>query len=525
MAVDTTTKAEAKWAELSRAESATIDKVLKGTATKADTDRLLRLIKQYSTLAGDVFTRGVGIIENTADKRIAAEVKRREKGGNPMTDAETEDLVKEITASVYQERGGDLMQAISEMVESANESMSQFTEDQYDDAVRESKSQYDELIRRLQGKAQGLTSKEPTTPTGKTIEDVLREVDESNSKEEDLIDDLMDEANASPNSPRGKADAAARRSANKEATENWASVWWRKFGEYSSSFAGKAKDTGVSLLTDLAKLGGLAYIFSPVFRKWIDDKLSEIGNFFTMDNVQKLLGEAWEFIKKEASEFTNYLKELVGFKEYTKDDVVKETKDLTDAATIQQKKADESQAKVDALQKDIDTRNKAAENGSLFDKAAAAVENHGSEMEKRREEVRKNKADAKKKKIEENIALNESTLGKMGGAGGSTAAAPPDLTPQQQYPLAPPDVAAKQAAKDKAAPTSTSANQPPAEKTATSVAGSNIETAANPPAKDSSTQSPTSANDKSVVPPAGGGGEGYVPKGSSPLLNLSNMLQ
>ena len=149
MAVDTANKAAAKWSELSKAESSTIDKVLKGTATKADTDRLLKLINQYSKLAGDVFKRGVGIIETAADKRIAAEVKKRSKGGKELTDAETEQLVKDVTSAVYQERSTDLLQAIEELVDSANDSLAQFSEEQYDDAVDQAKSQYDELIKRL----------------------------------------------------------------------------------------------------------------------------------------------------------------------------------------------------------------------------------------------------------------------------------------------------------------------------------------------------------------------------------------
>lgn len=504
MAVDTTAKAAARWSELSKAESTTIDKVLKGTATKADTDRLLKLINQYSKLAGDVFKRGVGIIETAADKRIAAEVKKRSKGGNELTDGETEQLVKDVTAAVYQERSSDLLQAIEELVDSANESLSTFSEQQYDDAVDTAKSQYDELIKRLQGQVKDKGGA-VVTPSGvKTVEDVLREVEESQQGGGSDSDLIGDEDHSSPYSTQNKAEQAARRQEDKEATDNWAGAWWRKFNEYKDSFGGKAKDAGKNLLGELAKLGGLAYIFSPVFRKWIDDKLSEIGNFFTMDNVKKLLGEAWEFIKKEADEFTNHLKEMMGFKDA----------DLNQQVADQKKAEADNRAAAETLSADAAKLRAEAEALKSTDEGKAWFPNATQQaaQEKSLEAAQKESAARRKERTADKIErarkqkeIDMATLGGGGGGGGggsSSSATPPPSTTE---------VAAT----------------PGATSTATSVPGANIETAAAPPAPaDTNAAGAGGADGKAVVPPAGGGSqEGYVPSTGNPLLSLSNMFK
>lgn len=502
MAVDTATKAAAKWAELSKAESGTIDKVLKGTATKADTDRLLKLINQYSKLAGDVFKRGVDIIETTADKRIAAEVKKRSRGGKELTDAETEQLVKDVTAAVYQERSADLLQAIEELVDSANDSLAQFSEEQYTEAVDTAKSQYDELIRRLKGQVKEKATPKEKPAVGKTVEDVLREVEEGQGPYEDGGASL-DEILSSPDSPKGKAAEAARRQEVREDTENWATQWWRKFNEYKDDFGGKAKDVGKNILTELAKLGGLAYIFSPVFRKWIDDKLAEIGNFFTIDNAQKLLGQAWDFIKKEADEFTNYLKDLFGFKDV---DPVRQEADRREAQEKAEKEADQFNAKAEELKKQADAIRESDKGTAVW----RAVTTNQMDVEAARAGKQGERAARRAQKIEaarRQAAADEATLSGGGGGGYTSASTPP-------------------------ASASTTIASTPAMKGQNEMSAAEIKqpeiilAASRDKLNDRVGVGNTIANAelKRVLPPAGGG-EGYVPNSGSSLLPLSNMIR
>lgn len=321
----------------------------------------------------------------------------------------------------------------------------------------------------------------------------------------DDAESLLEDALAGPDSPRGKQADAARRQEDREATENWATAWWRKFNEYGGSLKDKAKDSGKNLLGELAKLGGLAYIFSPMFRKWIDDKLAEVGNFFTMDNVKRLLGEAWEFIKREADEFTTHLKEMMGFKDA---DPVQQAKDRNEAEAKNRKAAEDATARAEELKKEADALDKTEAGQQWFPNATQAAAQE-KRIEAKQEEIKARKADRRAdrlKRASEQAAKDEAALSGGGGGGGggggssSSSAVPPSST-------------------------ETSATPPGTSATAASVPGANIETAASPPPPAESSTSGGGSDGKSVVPPAGGGtNEGYVPSTGSPLLSLSNMF-
>ncbi len=524
MAVDTSKKAEAQWEALSKAESSTIDKVLSGNATKADTDRLLKLINQYSKLAGEIFQRGVTIIEDTADKRIAKEVKKREKQiGGELPDAEVAAIVQEITQSVYQERGSDLLQAIEEMVNSATESFEQFSDEDYNEAVDAAKSQYEELIRRLKVQTKG-PRQEKKVPVqgsseGMTVEDVLADIyDSLGLGESGTTTDEEDASQTSGWFKRHDADSTVSNQEHKEAVKDWATEWWRKFKQFGGQLTSRPKDTAFDLLKEVAKLAGMAYIFSPDFRNWIDSKLADVGNWFTMDNVQKLLGEAWTFIKKEASDFVDNMKEWFGIRDYDSGDLDKDHAALMRGIEEQTAKVEEAKADAAKIQKAIDERN-AASDGGVWDTISGGYANSLDELSiwgaKRREASARKELEELKEKLRENEQAQSSSVAAAMGMGSSTSsAAPPMTSTSAQAPFNPAAGVVTRGDATSAAPT-----------TSTAVASTNIETSATPPSKAETPELERPASG-TIVPPAGGaaGNESYVPPSRNGHLALSNMF-
>lgn len=118
MAEFKTSKEQKKWQALEASSKGSLEKVLKGTATPSDYQKVSGILKQYDQLAGRVFEQGVQAIEDAAAKVIEKIQEDRErKGKAPLDEEAAQKLLDLALQRQFDDFGPELVETIDAMLD------------------------------------------------------------------------------------------------------------------------------------------------------------------------------------------------------------------------------------------------------------------------------------------------------------------------------------------------------------------------------------------------------------------------
>lgn len=311
-------KALKKWEELSASESTTLDRIVQGTASKQDIQRISSLIQGYSKLAHDVFKRGIALIEKEAKTEVKQTLDKL-----PAHAVSTEEVTSKALERAYKEQGAALLEAVTELIiETSNDStatVGSYMDNHFNDSDTLSKHYHQDVIRQLE-KIQEREDRQGSTPSF-SVQDKLEEHQRllEQVEENTQIGDLKDGPNSPTSSDRvgnvldpipvsvDNIDELAQRPQNgynnyRDYQDSWVKQWWRNLRTF---VAGRVRPK--SLMQELASLAGMTYIFSPRFRDWINEKISDVSNMIGIDKIKGLLKDVYNWIKTEASNILQFI--------------------------------------------------------------------------------------------------------------------------------------------------------------------------------------------------------------------------
>lgn len=274
--------AKRKWESIASSEKATLDKIVSGKGTPADYKRMTDLLQQYSSIASDLFRRGVTLISKEAARKAEEETAASESGS---PEAEQDRL--RAVQHVFSEKVPDLLEAVKELVE---------------DAETPADSPDSFLPDRIVTK-DGNVIKKRVDPTENKSTGSTTDYDDADA---DLLDKAPSSdttANEQPLTPVSveniSAEAQEKLNDISEERRSWVKDWWRNF----KGFVGRNTPNG-SLLKELATLAASAYAFSPQIRDWVNEKFASIADYMSDTYLGQLALGAWDYIKANYEKFT-----------------------------------------------------------------------------------------------------------------------------------------------------------------------------------------------------------------------------
>lgn len=278
--------AQRKWDELSKTESATIERIVSGNATQADYTRMSDILRQYSTIARDVFHRGIQLIEREAAKEAQDRIYRE---GLAPDSPEAEEIHRQASQEVYEEQAPALLDAIKELVEESDRP--EDTQDSF------GQSEDDDTPHYVWDKDADTNDRDESDSTAYVYQrdPDPAETDTSTSHIEDPVPVFIDSV----------SEDALDAFDNEERKRKWASDWWNNFKHYVGSRAKRSS----GLLKELALLAAATYAFSPKIRDWVNSKIDSVSKYFTTDYLKEVLSDVWGYIKEQGTIIINWILE------------------------------------------------------------------------------------------------------------------------------------------------------------------------------------------------------------------------
>lgn len=329
-------RAQSRWDALQASNSATIEKILQGTASPTDIQALSRIIAQQNALAGRVFDDAIAGAEATADTIIDNLNQERIAGGKrPLTQKAQERLFKATLQRVMREASEDILGAVHDQLEEQRHDI----EDHIDDAI--DRTRRDQEGGNRQSLSQRLASLTQHVRNlgnrigGSTREGIRRISNLGGGPRDDEAGPGPDDR--SPDSRRGistfiRSSLTAMKTA---VVEGWRSInrrsddddedarattWLRKL----KGFFGNVRDRTANVASKTKSI--LEKIFGPIGKvlllaltnpQLIQTITAAISKYLNFDSISDFVAQTWKDIKTGGSDIIdwviNKVKEIFGF--------------------------------------------------------------------------------------------------------------------------------------------------------------------------------------------------------------------
>lgn len=341
-------KANKMWAEIQKAQKASIDSIINGNASKKDIDNLHKAIGSASKLAADVFERSIAMIDKTAQKIASKESQAQsDKEGNTISDERDVEIMRKAVADELKKRAGDILKAVDEIVEEDSKwPVGEHGDEKPPIGLPPAKDDR-KVLHKMAGQVDELLKKigdDAKKHGKKPIADIEEGADDEDDGDDEDAD--ADDESGSTHAGESKLKHVERRvgkleehaAHGKKDGKDWpkpkgnskhkkdrfnsggkshmnpldkvrdvSKEWWRDFKQWSTGWV-KPK----SWLGELAKIAGLAALFAPQFREWVENEVKTIKDWMTFDHLKETLGQVWDYVSKEASELIDKLRKALG---------------------------------------------------------------------------------------------------------------------------------------------------------------------------------------------------------------------
>ena len=316
-----TSQEQSKWDSLQAQSSATIDKIIQGSATPENIQDLSRVISQLNQLAGGIFDRGISDAEATADTIVdRLNQDRIDSGKRPLTQRAFERVHKQTLKQVLQTNATDILSAVHDELKKHTADVDQRIDNAFERNRRAEEARRDEeertnrigdRTRQTQGSNDSRirrTGTPPVDPDGSPPSSPDANPSGGNDSSGRSRMSITTFVRSALTSIRNATVEGWRNLGNSSSDdEEWrATVWLRKLkGMY-----GNLKDRGAKTKDVLGKIFGpmgkllLLALTNPQLIATVAKAVSDYLNF---DTVSTFMASTWKEIKETGNDVIDWI--------------------------------------------------------------------------------------------------------------------------------------------------------------------------------------------------------------------------